>query len=161
MPSNIVVPVAFAVFVAQVLGTVDSVLPCLGYTRQHVEDERSLPPGSAEAYGSVMRGAERALVGDHGSVLGERWRNAPVRGVVKGSGGVSGVLGTFGNTVDVLWSKDCTGVASDYANGGHRCSRCKKYWRDTLKPRITTFTGEAKPKTTNDQLSSAQKVRRS
>eukprot|EP00752_Nemacystus_decipiens_P018315 g16431.t1 len=142
----------------QVLSIVDCVLPCVGYTRQHVEDDRSLPTGSAEAFRSVMRGAERALVGDRGSVLGERWRNTPVRGVLKGTGGVSGVLGVIGNTVDVLWSKDCAGVASNYTNGGQRCSRCKKFWRDTVKRRITAFTGEAKPDTASDQLSSDQKT---
>ncbi|CAB1100333.1 unnamed protein product [Ectocarpus sp. CCAP 1310/34] len=142
----------------QVLRIVDSVLPCLGYARQHMEYERRLPTGSAEAWGSVVRGAERALLGDHVPVMGERWRNAPVRGVLKGSGGVSGVLGTVGHTVDVLWSKDCTGVASDYASGGQRCSRCKKFWRDTAKPRITTLTGEPKPNTANYRLSSGQKT---
>lgn len=146
--------------IAQGLSKVDSVLPCLRYTRQHVEDERSLPTGSADAFRSVVRGAERALVGDHVSVSGERWRNAPVRRVLNGTGGVSGVLGIIGNTVDVLCSKDCAGVASGYANGGQRCSRCKQFWRDTVKPRIKTFTEEAKPNTANDKLSSGQKVRR-
>lgn len=155
MPSNIVVPSPWPCSSrTQVLNKMDSVLPCLGYTRQHVEDERSLPTGSADAFQSVVRGAERVLVGDHVSVLGERWRNAPVRGVLKGTGGVSGVLGIIGKTVDVLWSKDCAGVASGYDNGGQRCSGCKQFWRHTVKPRMQTFTEEAKPNTANDKLSS-------
>ncbi|CAN0283432.1 unnamed protein product [Ectocarpus sp. 13 AM-2016] len=145
------------------LSKIDAVQACLGISQQHVADDGDLPEGSADVFPSVVRAAERALGDDDGYAPPKRWEHARLRGLTAGTAGVSGVL-SFVDGRDVFWSKHCAGVASGNQDAAGRvvprCSRCKEFWRDSLKGRIETFRGDAMKHTTTDNLSTDQKKTR-
>ncbi|CAB1103448.1 unnamed protein product [Ectocarpus sp. CCAP 1310/34] len=147
----------------QALSKVACVQACLGISQQRVADDKALPEGSAGVFPSVVRAAERTLGGDDGLAPPERWEHARVRGVTTGRACVSGVLGLVEGS-DVLWSKDCCGMASVNRGAGGsmvpRCSRCQKFWRDNVKGRMESFHGDAAKNTAIDHLSTAQKKTR-
>lgn len=146
----------------QILDYVNSVQPCRGVCAEHVKTDAGLPEGSAAAFPSVVRKAERGahvakvLPHDHDG----RWKSTCVRGFLSGHRGVSGVLGFVGGQ-DVLWSKACDGVASAHGGGNSlpRCSNCRTFWREAVKPRIQNALKEdVHPSTTTSNMTSAQKV---
>ena len=146
----------------KLLGAAGCFSPCQGIRRQHLVEDLSLTPNTAEGFSGLVRMAQRTLerkpylrsdVGHWDSVL-------PITGCLAGHRGVSGVLGRVGD-VDVLWHKSCTRLAGQGHGVGSvpRCAACKKFYRRGVSKRASTVSMKDVPLGMNVSLmGTAQKV---
>lgn len=142
----------------------ERVRPCEGVCHRHVLEDQTLDAECVKSFGSVVRTAHRAREGNPDMLVDfDRWPSESVKGYLTGpNGGVSGVLSLRGY-VDVFWSSRCRGVATnvDGSLGVARCADCKDFYRRGVTKRVIQASRHTPDKCTrNDELSTAQKVRR-